>query len=157
MGVQQFAEQGINTKFFLQAKLLRNQGQGVLSVIDAFRTTRPGLTTAVTLTVNCEHPFVTVIGAILRSPDWIVQISNMNLYDLERKRFVKRMSGDLIACDAGVDDGRDFSAPQSSKYVVDLIPDLPSSPKKNIAPLVEDATDRFEGRNVGLYIIKRIR
>ena len=149
--VEQIAEQGINTMFIQQAKLLRRQRQGVRSIVDAGRITGPGRATAVKLTVDCKHPFVTVIGMIAPSPDWIVQINNRNLYDSQRNKFVKYMSGDLIAYDTGVDDGREFTAP------LDLSLDLPTSPKKNIAPLVEDETDRFEGRNVGKYIIKRIR
>ena len=148
--VEQIAEQGINTMFIQQAKLLRRKRQGVRSIVDAGRITGPGRATAVKLTVDCEHPFVTVIGMIAPSPDWIVQINNRNLYDSENQKFVSRMSGDLIAYDTGVDDGREFTDP------LDLSLDLPTSPKKNIAPLVEDETDRFEGRNVGSYVIRRI-
>lgn len=56
----------------------------------------------------------------------------------------------LIAYDAGVDDGRDFTPP------LDTSLDEPTAPQKNIAPLVEDETDRFEGRIVGKYVIQKI-
>lgn len=85
---------------------------------------------------------------IAPSPDWIVQINNRNMVD-DTGAFVKMMSGNLIAYDTGVDDGREFTSP------VDASLDMPSEPSKNIAPLVEDETDRFEGRNVGRFYVVR--
>lgn len=148
--VEQVAETGINTKIIRFGRRLRNQGRGVLSVVDAGKPTMPGKATTLILRVDCQHPFVTVLGMIAPSPDWIVQINNRNLFDTARGRFVERASGDLIAYDTGVDDGREFTAP------LDLSLDLPTEPRKNIAPLVEDETDRFEGRVVGRYFIQRI-
>lgn len=122
----------------------------MLSVVDAGAQTRPGKSLSVRLTVDCQNPFVTVIGMIAPSPDWIVQINNRNLYDAETGEFVNLMRGTLIAYDSGVDDGREFTPP------LDLSLDLPTVPQKNIAPLVEDDTDRFDGRDVGRWFIKRI-
>lgn len=144
------AETGVNTRFVRFAKRLRATKRGVLSVVDAGAQTMPGKSTTVILQVDCQHPFVTVIGMIAPSPDWIVQINNRNLFDTENNRFIRRDSGTLIAYDTGVDDGREFTPP------LDLSLDLPTVPQKNIAPLVEDDTDRFEGRIVGRYTIRKI-
>lgn len=148
--VEQVAETGVNTRIIRLGRRLQRQRRGVLSVVDAGAVTMPGKSTSVILRVDCAHPFVTVLGMIAPSPDWIVQINNRNLFDVSRGRFVRRMAGDLIAYDSGVDDGREFTPP------LDLSLDLPTVPQKNIAPLVEDETDRFEGRNVGRYTIERI-
>lgn len=148
--VEQVAETGVNTRIIRFGKRLRNRHLGVLSVVDAGAPTMPGNTTTIFLNVDCEHSFVTVLGMIAPSPDWIVQINNRNLFDTARGRFVRRLSGDLIAYDTGVDDGREFTAPS------DLSLDIPTVPQKNIAPLVEDETDRFEGRVVGAYSIQRV-
>lgn len=119
-------------------------------MVDAGQPTMAGGSTSVILNVNCRHPFVTVVGMIAPSPDWIVQINNRNLFDEETGRFIKFDSGRLIAYDSGVDSGREFTDPGNP----DL--DIPTVPRENIAPLVEDRTDRFEGRIVGKFAIVKI-
>lgn len=144
------AETGNNGPFIRYARRLRAQNRGVRSIVDAGAGTPPGKVTTVVLQVDCQNSFITVIGMIAPSPDWIVQISNRNLFDAATGRFISFDSGDLIAYDTGVDDGREFTDP------LDFSLDLPTVPQINIAPLVEDETDRFEGRSVGRYTIQRI-
>ena len=143
------AETGDNTRYIRLAERLRAAGRGVLSVADAGAPTLPGNSTSLFVRVNCRHPFLTVIGMIAPSPYWIVQINNRNLFDTEKNRFMRSDRGTLIAYDTGVDDGREFTPP------LDMSLDNPTRPQKNIAPLVEDATDRFEGRVVGTFRIRR--
>lgn len=102
----------------------------------------------VTVDVDCSHQYISGIAMIAPSPDWIVQLSNVNLFG--RRGFKYRHYGRLIAYDAGTDDGKDFTNPGDSSL------DLPTVPQKNIVPLVEDDTDPFEGRVVGKYMIKKI-
>lgn len=132
------------------AKIVRKKSRKVRSVVDAGAPTLPGKSTTLKLHVTCEHPSLTVIGMIAPSPDWIVQINNLITFDVSTRKFINEASGNLIAYDSGVDDGREFTDPS------DLSLDLPTHPQKNIAPLVEDDTDRFEGRVVGRYSVKRI-
>eukprot|EP00177_Eucheuma_denticulatum_P000562 GFKZ01001007.1.p1 GENE.GFKZ01001007.1~~GFKZ01001007.1.p1 ORF type:complete len:256 (-),score=27.98 GFKZ01001007.1:138-824(-) len=148
--VEILAETGSNTRFISLARRLRAAGRGVLSVTGADAVTMPGGSTTLEVDVDCENPFVTMLGMIAPSPDWIVQINNRNLFDVRARRFVRRQRGTLIAYDAGVDDGREFTPP------MDLSLDLPTVPQKNIAPLVEDETDRFEGRVVGRFEIRKV-
>lgn len=144
------AKTGVNTPYIRFAKKLRAQKRGVLSIVDAGAPTMPGKSLSVVLKVNCFHSFLTVIGMIAPSPDWIVQINNRNMFDTSTNKYIPSAQGDLIAYDTGVDDGREFTPP------LDLSLDIPTRPQQNIAPLVEDVTDRFEGRNVGKYTIRRI-
>lgn len=132
------------------AKRARSLGRGVKSIVNAGAPTMPGGTTSLILDVDCEHSFVTVIGMIAPSPDWIVQVNNRNLVDT-RGRFVYSVSGDMIAYDAGVDSGREFTDPSDASL------DIPTLPRDNIAPLVEDETDRFQGRVVGKFSIVRMK
>lgn len=148
--VEIIAEQGVNSPFIRFAKKIRSRTGKVTSVADAGAPTLPGKKTTLTVSVNCMNPFVTMLGMIAPSPDWIVQINNRNMFDIEARKFIESARGDLIAYDTGVDDGREFTAPS------DLSLDLPTNPRKNIAPLVEDETDRFEGRVVGKFFINRI-
>lgn len=149
--VEDIAETGNNNRFIRRANKLLKKGEGVLSVVDAQVPTSPGFSNSFIVAVNCNNPFLTVLGMISPSPDWFVQINNVNLFDIWASEFVPRLTGDLIAYEAGVDDGREFT-PRSDRSL-----DLPTVPRLNIAPLVEDDTDRFDGRVVGRYTIQRIR
>ncbi|PXF45296.1 Spondin-1 [Gracilariopsis chorda] len=147
--VEQIAETGDNSRFVTMARNLRSQRHGVLHVAAANGPTLPGKYTTLFYPVDCAHPFITMLGMIAPSPDWIVQINNRNM--LRDGKFVARDFGTLIAYDAGTDDGREFTIPADASV------DKPSEPQKNIAPLVEDETDRFQGRIVGRFLIQRIR
>ncbi|CAN8068901.1 unnamed protein product [Agarophyton chilense] len=143
--VEQIAETGQNGRFVALAESL--VGKGVRTAAAATGPTMPGNYTALRFTVDCENPFITVVGMIAPSPDWLVQISNIPM--MRRGRFLERRRGTLIAYDAGTDDGANFTSP------VDASLDMPTEPQKNIAPLVEDETDAFNGRFIGTYVITR--
>lgn len=146
--VEQIAETGQNGRFVALAEHLRDTEQGVKTVAGADGPTMPGNSTTLRFTVDCEHPFITVVGMIAPSPDWLVQVSNVNL--VRRGRFISFRRGRLIAYDAGTDDGAEFTSPTDASL------DMPSEPQKNIAPLVEDDTDPFNGRFIGVYTIRRV-
>lgn len=148
--VEEIAETGNNEPFLTRARRLRRQGQPIFTVRGADGPTMPGGKTTLQLRVTCDNPFITVLGMIAPSPDWIVQINNENLVDPMTGKFIETESDNLIAYDGGVDDGREFTPPMDASL------DLPTEPRKNIAPLVEDETDRFDGRIVGRYVIKKV-
>lgn len=147
--VEDIAEIGNNNRFIRRANRLAPRGT-VNTVVDAGVVTKPGSSLSIVVLRNCGTTFLTVLGMIAHSPDWIVQISNMNLFDGESGDFVSNLSGALIACDTGVDDGSEFTSDADRSLVI------PTVPQKNIAPLAEDDTDRLDGRVVGRYDIKRV-
>lgn len=149
--VQAIAETGNNAPLLNTVETLRKDGKGVKGYGVASGGTMPGEMVSVEVNVDCMHPFITAIAMIAPSPDWIVQINNVNMYSTFFKRFRFRRYGHLIAYDAGTDDGMEFTPPS------DLSLDKPSDPQQNIAPLVEDETDRFQVRVVGRYMIKKIK
>ncbi|KAI0563379.1 elongation factor Ts [Gracilaria domingensis] len=147
--VEQIAETGDNGRLVKLAEHLRDAKKGVKTVVAANGPTLPGNRTTLRFEVDCKHPFITFVGMIAPSPDWLVLIANRNLY--ENGGFVRSVWGKLIAYDAGTDDGGDFTDP------VDASLDMPTEPPMNIAPLEEDETDPFNGRTVGSFYIKRLR
>lgn len=149
-GTANIAKTGDNTVFLNNAEALKNLTGYVLSTDSSGGLTFPESSGRVKLTVDCMRPFVTVLAMIAPSPDWLVQVSNMNLYNTRSRSFVKRLDGNLIAYDAGVDSGSDFTDPGNATL------DIPTEPPLNIAPLSEDETDPFGGRIVGRYIIRRV-
>lgn len=147
--VQAIAETGDNSQLIRVLRSTRREKNGVRSYASSATPTMPGNHTTVRLRVNCRHPLVTALAMISPSPDWFVQISNVNLYSRRARKFISGKSGNLIAYDAGTDDGQEFTPPSDTSL------DIRAKPRKNIAPLIEDETDRFHGRVVGKFIIKR--
>lgn len=148
--VEAIAETSNNARLLSMLKTLQKAGQGVKGFAAASDPTMPGSSTSVVVNVDCKHPFITGLAMIGPSPDWFVQISNVNMYSRRSRRFLSIRYGHLIAYDAGTDDGREFTP-------ADPTLDIPTVPQRNIAPLVEDDTDRFRGRIVGKYLIKKVR
>lgn len=146
--VELIAEKGDNSELVAVAESLL--GKGTKSVVAADGPTMPGNKTTLRVAVDCENPFVTAISMIAPSPDWIVQVSNKNLFSSGHQAFVPYTWGYLIAYDAGTDSGMEFTNPEDESL------DEPTEPPLNIAPLVEDETDRFEGRLVGKYVIEKV-
>ena len=148
--VEDIAELGDNTRFLRLAERIRRQRGEVLSIDSADGPTFAGQRTTLTLTVDCQHPFMTVLSMLAPSPDWIVQINNLNMFDSSRGRFLRQRRMNLITYDAGTDDGGDFTPPPATEL------DIPTVPQQNIAPLVEDATDVFQNRFTARVVIVRI-
>ena len=98
--------------------------------------------------VSCEQPMITALSMIAPSPDWIVQVSNMNMYT--DGMFLDYRAGPLFAWDCGTDDGGEFTAPADASL------DKPSEPQLNIVPLYKDSTDRFGMQAVGSYVIQKV-
>ncbi|PXF44853.1 Spondin-1 [Gracilariopsis chorda] len=146
--VEQIAETGQNGRFVTQAKNMQRTGK-VFTVAAADGPSLPGTDTSLFFAVDCARPFITMLGMIAPSPDWIVQINNRNMF--RNGMFIPRENGTLIAYDTGTDDGREFTPPGDASL------DMPTEPQMNIVPLVEDETDRFEGRIVGRFNIMRIQ
>lgn len=144
--IEVIAETGDNSMLKRNLRKLRADRQGVKNLDAGSGPVMAGKYATVTVNVDCDHPFISAIAMIAPSPDWIVQISNMNMFSRRDGGFKRYSYGRLMAYDAGTDDGTEFSSPDSDTV-----------PQKNIAPLVEDVTDPFEGRAVGKYIIKRIK
>lgn len=150
MEIAAIAKTGDVKPFLKFAKALKTRHSLVHSIANTSSLVFEGKTARIKLSVDCMHPFISVVSMIAPSPDWIVQINNMNLYDAKMKKFISTMSGNLIAYDAGVDSGTGFTDPADESL------DIPTEPQQNIAPLSEDTMDPFRGRFVGRYVIRKL-
>lgn len=121
----------------------------VNSIITAEGPTLAGNETVLNFSADCHRNTLSVVAMIAPSPDWLVFISNMDLYSMDNGAYVAYKSGMLYAWDAGTDMGRLFTAPS------DLSLDEPQEPVWNIAPLEGDDTDAFFGNPVGSYVLQR--
>lgn len=150
LAVRDIAEKGSNTLLLKVLARYQRVGRGVKDVMAASGPSLPGKTTILELEVDCSNSFVTVLGMVAPSPDWIAQISNINLYNAMSMKFIERQSGNLVAYDAGTDDGDKFTPPSDTTLDIETIP------KKNIVPLIEDETDPFNGMVIGKYVIEKV-
>lgn len=148
--VAEIAKTGNNTEFINTATQLRNDTDLIKSISSGEGLTGPGESASVTVMVDCARPFITAVAMVAPSPDWIVQISNFNLYNSEAETFTRIATGSLLVYDAGVDSGVGFTDPSDPSL------DIPTSPQLNIAPLSEEMNDPFMGRSVGSFIIRRV-
>lgn len=147
--IEAVAEKGNSSLLVEAVTALRDSNEGVKTVIEGADLVLPGNSTTLQFDVDCEHPFISAVAMIAPSPDWFIAIANRDMTD-SRGQFIKEKWGKFIAFDAGTDNGREFTDPS------DLSLDMPTTPPLNIAPLVEDETDRFEGRVVGAYVMKLV-
>lgn len=148
--VATIAKSGDNEPFIKLANLFKRRTGYVKEVVSADGPTLSGGSTTLRLKVDCARPFITVIGMLAPTPDWIVQINNRNMFNVRRGQFTRGTSGTLIAYDGGVDSGGDFTDPKDATL------DILTNPQENIAPLVEDSTDPFMGQIVGRFTIRRV-
>lgn len=61
--------------------------------------------------VTEEYPLVTLVTMITPSPDWLVGVNSLNLY--EDSAFVNEKTVVLYGYDAGTDIGTTFSSPNN--------------------------------------------
>lgn len=156
--IEAIAETGNNSLLISALTELNNtEGGGVRSLAAATGPVPASESVSLQLTVDCNHSFVSGVAMIAPSPDWIVQFANMNLMRRHRHwtgatsmQFVESVKYGLTAYDAGTDDGAELTDPSDPSL------DMPTEPKINIAPLVEDETDRFGGKVVAIISIRRI-
>lgn len=105
-----------------------------------------GKSVSIAVNVDCMYPFIGALSMIASSPDWIMQINDVNMYSRRFRKFRFLRSGSLIAYDAGTDDGRELIqliSPGDSSL------DMPTVPQKNVRRLlsmrqigIEDALSR---------------
>lgn len=61
------------------------------------------------VTVSEEFPLLTLISMIAPSPDWIIAINSLNLWDTDMSDWKTTFTVDLFPYDAGTEDGFEYS------------------------------------------------
>ena len=98
----------------------------------------PG-TAAMDLTVTDARPLATVVTMLAPSPDWFVGVSGLDLRDGDG--WAERVTVDLVAYDAGTDDGGSYTAANA-----------PAAPR---APIAASAYAPLAGTVVGTLTFER--
>lgn len=136
-GIESMAETGATATLRGEMAELRQQGMVVREIRG------PGInspeTTEMTLTVDRDHPFVTLVTMIAPSPDWFVGVSGLPLKSLAH--WVPEVTVFLSAYDAGTDSGLTYTAFDANTIPQDIISPIDHGPLSDAGPL---GTFRFE-------------
>jgi hypothetical protein len=91
--------------------------------------------------ITREHPLVTLVSMIAPSPDWFVGVHGLNL--LRGNQWVEDISVELMAYDAGTDDGTDYVSSDHDTQPRDPITAITGAPFLNNGSVRPVGTFRF--------------
>jgi len=124
-GIEVMAESG--GKGDLESEVMTH-----IAIGDAYKTISEGgvgsspATKEITITVNSDYSFVSLVTMLAPSPDWFVGVSALNL--MESGIWLESKTVDLYVYDAGTDDGIAYTsanADSNPKQVIFKIEDAP--------------------------------
>ncbi|XP_023955115.2 spondin-2-like [Bicyclus anynana] len=118
--LKMLAEQGNTTK--LEMEMINLVGVSVRTVIKASGQPRPNMVTHSIFRVSREHHLVSLVTAIIPSPDWFLGVSNMELCEVNTNKWATNLTLNLYPLDAGTDSGIKFDSPNE-----DTMPPKPIS------------------------------
>ncbi|CAH2232687.1 jg5312 [Pararge aegeria aegeria] len=118
--LKMLAAQGNTTK--LEMQMINLVGLSVRTVIKASGQPRPNMETHSIFRVSREHHLVSLVTAIIPSPDWFLGVSNMELCEVNTNRWAPNLTLNLYPLDAGTDSGLKFDSPNE-----DTLPPKPIS------------------------------
>ncbi|XP_050668698.1 spondin-1-like [Leptidea sinapis] len=137
-GLQMLAEQGNTTE--LEIAIQSQLGSSVRTIIKAASQPQPNMATVATFRVTKVHHLVSLVTAILPSPDWFLGVSNMELCDAITNRWAPNLTLNLYPLDAGTDSGLTFEAPNEETMPPQPISSAPINkdiPKEQMRPFAK--------------------
>ncbi|XP_047990964.1 spondin-2-like [Leguminivora glycinivorella] len=112
-GVKTLAEQGNTT--VLELDMQEKIGNSVRSIIKATRPRTTNAATSAIFRVNQKYHLVSIVTAILPSPDWFLGAANLELCDARNPNtWSPKITYNLYPLDAGTDKGTDFISPNDN-------------------------------------------
>ncbi|XP_026484240.1 spondin-2-like isoform X1 [Vanessa tameamea] len=108
-GLKMLVEQGNTTK--LEMEIQAELGSSVRTIIKALGQPKPNMVTNAIFRVTREHHLVSLVTAIIPSPDWFLGVSNMELCEVTTRKWAPNLTFNLYPLDAGTDSGLTFESP----------------------------------------------
>ena len=124
-GIEQMAELGATSALRGEVNAAISSGLA-RSVVQGSGLNSPASTT-LSITLDADHPLLTLVTMVAPSPDWFVGVSGISL--LENGLWVDELSVSLVAWDSGTDSGTTFTAGNfntSPAEPIQLVTDVPS-------------------------------
>jgi hypothetical protein len=127
-GIENLAEQGVNTAFFSEINTAINLDTANALINGSGLSTAEGQILINNITTTEGFPLLTLASMIAPSPDWIVAINSISLLNASGD-WESEIVLDLFPYDAGTDSGSDYTSVNSNTN-----PKEPISSLQGIAP-----------------------
>ena len=109
-GIENVAETGSNTVFNSEVQTAINAGDAEQWLQASFPTFAAISTATLSdIVVSEDYPLLTVLSMIAPSPDWIIAVNSLNLWDTNTNNWKGTFTVDLFPYDAGTEDGFGYS------------------------------------------------
>ncbi|WP_111683686.1 T9SS type A sorting domain-containing protein [Winogradskyella tangerina] len=109
-GIELVAESGINSPFDTEVQSAVNAGnaeQWLRQVFSPFAAISSA--TLSDVVVSEEYPLLTLVSMIAPSPDWMIGVNSLNLWDTTTNTWKDTFTIDMFPHDAGTEDGYAYS------------------------------------------------
>ncbi|XP_068632955.1 spondin-1-like [Battus philenor] len=134
-GLKRLAEQGNTTQ--LEIEIMKQLGRNVRTIIKAVAPLKTNTQTTSMFRVTRDHHLVSLVTALIPSPDWFLGVSNMELCDVRTGTWANNLTLNLYPMDAGTDSGKKFDSSNDETMPPQPISTAvinPSVPKEEIRP-----------------------
>jgi len=142
-GIKDVAELGSNGVFNSEVQSEINSGnaeQWFQESIDPFAAIASA--TLSNVVISEDYPLLTLASMIAPSPDWMIAVNSLNLWNTSTNRWKESFSIDLYPYDAGTEEGYDYS-----------INNLPTSPQGVITNVAGAAGYLFNNEKIGTLTV----
>lgn len=123
-GIEDVAELGSNTVFFNEVNAAITAGTADQAINGPDLDTSLGIIEIAGLEVNVDYSYLTLASMIAPSPDWMIAVNSIDLYDDGTNSWIDEIVIDLYPYDAGTDSGPDYSSPNMNTSPADPISSL---------------------------------
>ncbi|WP_422107895.1 spondin domain-containing protein [Winogradskyella sp.] len=109
-GIEDVAELGVNTAFNSEVQAAINAGHAEQWLRQPFSPFAAISTATLNdITVSEDFPLLTLVSMIAPSPDWMIAVNGLNLWDTANNSWKDTFTIDLFPYDAGTEDGYGYS------------------------------------------------
>lgn len=109
-GIENVAETGSNPVFNAEVQSAINNGTAEQWLQQSFSPFAAiSSATLSDITVSDDFPLLTLVSMIAPSPDWIIAVNSLNLWDTDMNKWKETFTVDLFPYDAGTENGFGYS------------------------------------------------
>jgi len=110
IGIENVAEAGSNAVFNAEVQTAINAGHAEQWLNQSFSPFAAiSSATLSNIVVSEEFPLLTLVSMIAPSPDWMIAVNSLNLWDTSMNKWKDSFTVDLFPYDAGTEDGFGYS------------------------------------------------
>lgn len=142
-GIENVAEAGSNTIFNAEVQTAINAGNAEQWLQESFSPFAAiSSATLSDVIVSEAYPLLTLVSMIAPSPDWIIAVNGLTLWDTSLDQWKETFTVDLFPYDAGTEDGFDYSG------------DNPATNPRGVITTIADASGYpFNSEKIGTLTI----